>query len=103
MVYLYKPRRPDYEHGHYGSPTYLSWANMIQRCTNPKQKAYKYYGGRGIKVCKRWRDFRHFLADMGVRPEGMSLDRWPNKNGNYKPGNCRWATQTEQIANRRAA
>jgi hypothetical protein len=73
---------------------------MIQRCTNPKQKAYKHYGGRGIKVCKRWRDFRHFLTDMGLRPDGMTLDRRDNDKG-YTPDNCRWATQVEQIANRR--
>jgi hypothetical protein len=73
---------------------------MIQRCTNPKQKKYKFYGGRGIKVCKRWRDFRHFLADMGERPSGTTLDRRENEKG-YEPGNCRWATTEEQLANRR--
>jgi len=74
---------------------------MIQRCTNPNRADYRLYGGRGIKVCKRWRDFAAFLADMGERPKGKTLDRYPNNNGNYQPGNCRWATPKQQAANRR--
>jgi hypothetical protein len=88
-------------HGHTGSPTYASWASMKSRCHNPGTTGYRDYGGRGIKVCSRWQNsFANFLADMGERPEGKSLDRRDN-NGNYEPGNCRWASQTEQNQNKR--
>lgn len=86
-------------HGGYGTPEYLSWAGMIQRCTNPKNYGYRYWGGRGIAVCERWRKFQNFLADMGTKPSHRhSIDRI-NNNGNYEPGNCRWATMSEQRLN----
>ena len=95
------------KHGHTGgekgrpSPTYQAWHAMRQRCTNPNTAQWLDYGGRGISVCDRWADFRNFLEDMGERPEGKTLDRWPDKNGNYEPGNCRWATPKEQTENQR--
>lgn len=82
------------------SRSYTSWSNMIQRCTNPKHKDYHYYGGRGISVCKRWRVFKNFLEDMGNRPPGLSIERINNNSG-YRPGNCKWATQYEQVHNAR--
>lgn len=75
---------------------------MIQRCTNKNVKCYGDYGGRGIKVCDRWlHSFANFLADMGKRPAGKSLDRFPNNAGDYEPGNCRWATHHEQMQHTR--
>lgn len=75
---------------------------MKARCTNPNNPRWEDYGGRGIKLCDRWlHSFEAFLADMGERPPGMSLDRYPDNDGNYEPGNCRWATLKEQRANRR--
>ena len=85
------------------SPTYRSWLKMISRCENPKHPAFHRYGGRGVEICDHWRNsFEAFLADMGPRPEGKTLDRWPNNDDGYHPGNCRWATPKEQIANRSA-
>jgi hypothetical protein len=80
---------------------YTIWAMMIQRCTNPKQRQFHLWGGRGIRVCQRWRaSFTNFLADMGEPPTSKhSIDRYPDKNGNYEPGNCRWATTAEQTRN----
>lgn len=88
------------KHGMRHTKTYKSWYNMLQRCSNSKINRWHIYGGRGIKVCERWQDFRNFFADMGERPEDHSLDRI-NVEGNYEPGNCRWATQKEQQNNRR--
>jgi len=89
-------------HGHSYPPTrtYESWAAMIQRCTNPKHVDWHRYGGRGIKVCKRWMTFANFLADMGERGDGLTLDRI-DPDGDYKPSNCRWASWKEQRINQR--
>lgn len=88
--------------GRVGTPTYSSWRGMIVRCEQPSQRAYPNYGGRGIRVCERWRgSFDAFLMDMGPRPEGCTLDRI-DVNGNYEASNCRWATPKEQSANKRA-
>src|SRR5580765_3716647 len=82
------------------SPTFHTWTNMIQRCTNPNTISYKNYGARGITVCKRWLKFENFLADMGDRPVGKTLDRIDNDRG-YFLTNCRWATWSEQMKNKR--
>ena len=88
------------KHGMFNTPTWRSWFGMVARCKYPNLPYWKNYGGRGIKVCKRWEKFVNFLADMGVRPEGKTLDR-KNNNGNYCRRNCRWATWEEQNNNRR--
>lgn len=88
------------KHGQIGSKTYLSWKAMKHRCNNPNAINYKYYGDRGIKVCKRWiNSFENFYADMGKRPKGKTIDRI-NNDGNYTPSNCKWSTQKQQVYNR---
>lgn len=86
------------------SSEYATWAQMIQRCTNPNQYKYKEYGARGIKVCDRWiESFENFISDMGNKPlpkKLYSIDRI-NNNGDYEPNNCRWATSSQQNKNRR--
>lgn len=81
-------------------PLYKRWHAMIRRCRNPTSAAYKNYGGRGIVVCPRWHSFKNFLADMGLPPPGHTLDRI-NNDGNYEPGNCRWASRHQQQRNTR--
>jgi hypothetical protein len=92
-------------HGHTthtsSSPTYKSWHTMMQRCGNPNNPQFKDYGERGITVCERWKVFKNFLTDMGVRPEGLTLDRKDNSKG-YTPDNCKWSTKQEQQRNTRS-
>ena len=93
------------KHGHASrgklSKEYRTWLNMVQRCTNRKIKEYRHYGGRGITVCERWMIFKNFLEDMGIATSNKhSIDRVDNSKG-YEPGNCRWATQQDQMRNMR--
>jgi len=96
-----------YKHGHSTraaghSRTYRSWSNMLWRCKSGNTEKSKYYSDRGIKVCERWLLFANFLADMGIRPPGLTLDRI-NNDGDYEPGNCHWADHKQQTRNRRMA
>lgn len=95
---------PQLRHGHarkgHITRTHSIWMGMNSRCNNPNREKYKDYGARGIKVCERWHKFENFLADMGEAPRGLSIDRFPDPDGNYEPGNCRWATPKQQAANR---
>lgn len=100
---LAKGHVENFVHGQVGTPTYKSWDAAKQRCFNPRDDHFPAYGGRGITMCPAWRSsFAAFLADMGERPEGTTLDRYPNNDGNYEPGNCRWATPAQQCETRRS-
>src|SRR5258706_5225704 len=91
------------QHGMTDTPEHHIWRQMIQRCTNPNNKNFKYYGGRGIAVCDRWRAFSAFYADMGPKPSPSHTVERKDANGNYEPNNCVWATRAEQNLNTRAA
>ncbi len=81
----------------WGTPEYRSWNAMRGRCLRLGNIGWSNYGGRGIRICDAWRDsFETFLRDMGPRPDGTTLDRYPDYNGDYRPGNCRWATRKQQ-------
>jgi hypothetical protein len=90
----------NWKHGKKDTRAYNIWAGIKSRCQNPNEPAYKNYGGRGITLCSRWQDFRNFYADMGDPPEGRSIERVDNSRG-YEPGNCVWATRSEQNRNKR--
>jgi hypothetical protein len=88
------------KHGMSRTPVNMVWRAMRDRCVNPNNKSFANYGGRGIRVCERWDSFENFLADMGSRSNGYSIDRIDN-DGNYEPGNCRWTTTKQQMNNQR--
>jgi len=96
------------QHGHCverkRSPEYVAWINMKNRCGNPNREDYKLYGALGVKVCEEWKDdFAAFVEHVGLRPSAQhSLDRYPVMDGNYEPGNVRWATDQQQANNRRS-
>jgi hypothetical protein len=86
---------------HPASRTYICWQSMKQRCQYEKHKSFYIYGAIGVRICERWQDFAAFLEDMGEAPVGHTLDRFPDAGGNYEPGNCRWATPSQQARNRK--
>ena len=90
---------PAFKHGKEPRDLYNVWSLMRDRCNNTNNIKYEYYGGRGIKVCKRWDDFLNFFKDMGERPKGLTIDRI-DSDGNYEPSNCKWSTRKGQVRNR---
>jgi len=98
-----RPKRERHGQAGRATPEYRAWKAMIQRCSNSKLYGYHCYGGRGIKVCEAWaKSFLRFWEHVGDRPSAEhSLDRYPDKNGDYEPGNVRWATQKQQCGNLR--
>ena len=87
-------------HGETGSREHRTWKAMRRRCNDPNQIGWVHYGGRGITCCKRWNKFENFLADMGRKPKGLTIERMNNSKG-YSPKNCKWATWSEQNKNKR--
>ena len=96
-------RKRSTKHGMYGTRTYRIWMLMHQRCSNPKSTSYPFYGALGVRVCGAWATFERFFADMGECPgDAHSLDRFPDRKGNYEANNCRWATKIQQARNTKA-
>lgn len=96
------PHKLTHGHRRERTPTYISWRSMRARCLYEGATQYEYYGGRGITICERWDKFQNFLADMGERPEGTTLDR-EDTNGNYEKSNCSWSSRSKQMRNTRRA
>ena len=94
-------RKKQTTHGMRHTPEYRSWMMMKNRCDNPNHPQFQYWGGQGVTYDPRWASFETFYADMGPRPRGHSLDRYPDPSGDYEPSNCRWATALQQRHNRR--
>jgi hypothetical protein len=98
-------KHANYKHGYgdkyHKTRTYSTWLNIRNKCNSPKNKDYRYYGARGIKVCARWNDFSKFLEDMGEKPIGLTIERVDN-DGDYEPSNCRWDTWEAQRLNKRS-
>lgn len=97
-------RRPRQQHGLWRAhkSEWQCWVNIWRRCYDPRLKSFKNYGGRGIQLCARWHSFTNFLADMGSKPSGQKLTiERKNNDGNYEPGNCKWAPYRENLSNRR--
>ncbi len=88
-----------FKHGAEDTATYKTWIHMRRRCNDPKCDKYPWYGGKGVTICERWDDYLNFLADMGERPAGMTIDRI-DPHGNYEPSNCRWSDTTHQARNK---